>query len=101
MQPASEGQLSLARGDARTESSQAAFAYVIATVMVVGMAAAVIFNYVMGAYLHRAYPFTTFLYSPRTASRTSTTCTGMRGGSSPGSRTTWSTRRCCICSPTV
>ncbi len=33
--------------------------------MVVGMAAAVIFNYVMAAYLHRAYPYTTFLYQPK------------------------------------
>jgi hypothetical protein len=48
----------------REDGGQAAFAYVIATVMVVGMAAAVIFNYVMGVYLHRAYPYTTFLFKP-------------------------------------
>jgi len=60
MQPASKAASLLPE-----ESSQAAFAYVIATVMVVGMAAAVIFNYVMAAYLHRAYPYSTFLYSPK------------------------------------
>jgi hypothetical protein len=46
------------------DGDQAGFAYVIATVMVVGMAAAVVFHYVMGAYLGRAYPFTTFLFKP-------------------------------------